>query len=103
MGRAAMNINKKTRVRKAKLIIANKKYSSWSLRPWLAMKVKGIEFEEELSGFDHSTNHAHFWRFSPTKKVPVLVLDGQTIWESPSDSRGLGGRLSRQGALASRA
>lgn len=65
-----------------KLIIANKKYSSWSMRPWLAMKVAGIEFEEELSPFDHSTNHEHFWKFSPTKKVPVLIHDGLTVWDS---------------------
>ena len=65
-----------------KLIIGNKKYSSWSMRPWLAMKVKDVPFEEELSLFDHSTMHAHFWKFSPTKKVPVLVHDGETIWDS---------------------
>lgn len=65
-----------------KLIIGNKKYSSWSMRPWLGMKVAGIDFEEVLSTFDHSTNHEHFWEFSPTKKVPVLVHDGQTIWDS---------------------
>ncbi len=65
-----------------KLIIANKKYSSWSLRPWLALKVKQIDFIEELSCFDHSTNHAHFWEFSPTKKVPVMVLGEQTVWDS---------------------
>lgn len=65
-----------------KLIIANKKYSSWSLRPWLALKVKQIDFVEELSNFDHSTNHAHFWEFSPTKKVPVIVFEEQTVWDS---------------------
>lgn len=65
-----------------KLIIANKKSSSWSLRPWLAMKVRGIDFEETLSPFDYSTNHAHFWEFSPTKKVPVLVHNGFTVWDS---------------------
>lgn len=65
-----------------KLIIANKKYSSWSLRPWLALKVAGIEFEEELSQFDMETMHEHFWEFSPTKKVPVLVHGDQTIWDS---------------------
>jgi len=65
-----------------KLIIGNKKYSSWSLRPWIAMKVAGIEFEEELSLFDIPTMHAHYWAFSPTKKVPVLIHDGQTIWDS---------------------
>lgn len=65
-----------------KLIIANKKYSSWSLRPWIALKAKNIPFQEELSQFDLSTMHAHFWEFSPTKKVPVIVADGVTIWDS---------------------
>ncbi len=64
------------------LIIANKRYSSWSMRPWLAMKVKDIAFTETLSVFDMTTMHQHFWEFSPTKKVPVLVHDGQTIWDS---------------------
>ena len=65
-----------------KLIIGNKKYSSWSLRPWLAMKVAGIPFKEELSRFDMATMHQHYWAFSPTKKVPVLIHEGQTIWDS---------------------
>ena len=65
-----------------KLIIANKKYSSWSMRPWIALKAKEIQFEEELSQFDEDTNHEHFWEFSPTKKVPVLQHGTQTIWET---------------------
>lgn len=69
---------------KLKLIIANKKYSSWSMRPWIALKAKDIQFEEELSQFDEYTNHAHFWEFSPTKKVPVLQHETQTIWETLS-------------------
>lgn len=67
-----------------KLIIANKRYSSWSMRPWLALKVKGIEFDEELSTFDMATNHQHFWQFSPTKKVPVLKHGELTVWDSLS-------------------
>ncbi len=65
-----------------KLIIANKRYSSWSMRPWLLLKVKDVEFEEQLSVFDHATNHQHFWAFSPTKKVPVLQHQGMTVWDS---------------------
>ncbi|VAW46707.1 Glutathione S-transferase [hydrothermal vent metagenome] len=65
-----------------KLIIANKRYSSWSMRPWLILKVKGIEFEEQLSAFDLATNHSHFWDFSPTKKVPVLKHGKETVWDS---------------------
>lgn len=69
---------------KLKLIIGNKRYSSWSMRPWLALTVKGIEFEEVLSPFDKSTNHAHFLKFSPTKKVPVLQQGEITVWDSLS-------------------
>lgn len=60
---------------KLTLYIGNKNYSSWSLRPWLALKVANIEFDEILSQFDESTNHAHFIEFSPTKKVPALVIE----------------------------
>ncbi len=67
-----------------KLIIANKRYSSWSMRPWLGLKVNGIEFDEELSVFDMATNHEHFWQFSPTKKVPVLQDGDLTVWDSLS-------------------
>ena len=66
------------------LIIGNRKYSSWSLRPWLLMKVKNIPFVEQLARFDHSTTpyHKHFYEFSPAKKVPVLKVGDRTIWDS---------------------
>ena len=64
------------------IIIGNKKYSSWSLRPWLAMKVLGVDFEEKLSQFDMSTTSEHFYEFSPSKKVPVLIDGEQVIWDS---------------------
>ncbi|MEM1287740.1 MAG: glutathione S-transferase family protein [Pseudomonadota bacterium] len=65
-----------------KLYIGNKNYSSWSFRPWVGMKVVGVEFEEVLVPFDDDNNNAHFAEFSPTSQVPVLVDDGQTIWQS---------------------
>jgi len=69
------------------LYIANKNYSSWSMRPWMALKTKDIPFTEHLSPFDESTGHAHFIEFSPTKKVPALKIertgkDPVTICES---------------------
>ncbi|PLW75065.1 glutathione S-transferase [Cohaesibacter celericrescens] len=69
------------------LYIANKNYSSWSFRPWLALKAKNIPFTEHFSPFDEATGHAHFIDFSPTKKVPVLKIeeagkDTVTICES---------------------
>jgi glutathione S-transferase len=65
-----------------KLIIGNKNYSSWSLRPWLAMKVANIPFEEEVIPLDASDFKARLSAFSGSGKVPHLV-DGSThVWES---------------------
>lgn len=65
-----------------KLLIGNKNYSSWSYRVWLTMKVKGIDFEEDLRKFDVENDYADFFEFSPTGKVPVLQHDGNTVYES---------------------
>ena len=66
-----------------RLFIANKNYSSWSLRPWAAMKGLGIPFEEVqyfLNG--SSSNHAAFRTFSPTGKVPCLHDGSTQVWDS---------------------
>lgn len=64
------------------LHIANKLYSSWSLRPWCLMKELGIPFEERVSPFDSKSNWEKFRKFSPTGKVPALY-DGETVvWDS---------------------
>jgi glutathione S-transferase len=60
------------------LYIANKNYSSWSLRPWLAMKMSGIPFTETLVPFG-STD---FTAFSPTGRVPCLVDGDTVVWDS---------------------
>lgn len=65
-----------------KLYIANKNYSSWSFRPFIAMKAKGLDFEEELVLFDDESGNPKFREFSPTGKVPVLVHGEVRIWES---------------------
>ncbi len=65
-----------------KLYIGNKNYSSWSYRVWLTLKTKNIPFEEELRPFDVENEYADFFEFSPTGKVPVLIDEGQTLWES---------------------
>ena len=65
-----------------KLIIGNKNYSSWSFRPWIAMKVAGIAFEEEVISLDAEEFKARMSALSGTGKVPVL-LDGMVhVWES---------------------
>lgn len=64
------------------LFIANKNYSSWSLRPWVLMRELGIGFEESLVPFVQPHEPNPFLAFSPTGKVPCLV-DGETVvWES---------------------
>ena len=64
------------------LITANRNYSSWSLRPWLIMKMLGIAFEDRIEPFTQDNNHAAFRKFSPTGQVPCLIDDGVTIWDS---------------------
>lgn len=64
------------------LYIGNKNYSSWSLRTWIGMRVTGIAFREILVPFDMAAGNPAFKAFSPTGKVPVLVDDGLTVWES---------------------
>lgn len=63
------------------LHIANKNYSSWSLRPWLLMTEHSIPFREILVPFETS-NHANFSQFSPNARVPCLHHDGTVIWDS---------------------
>jgi glutathione S-transferase len=64
------------------LYIGNKNYSSWSLRPWLAMKVAGIEFEEKLILLFDDDWKANIAKISPSARVPVLTDGEQTIWET---------------------
>ncbi len=64
------------------LYIGNKNYSSWSFRPWIAMRALDIAFDEELVPFDMEAGNPRFAEFSPTNKVPVLRHGDRTIWES---------------------
>ncbi|HET7384252.1 MAG TPA: glutathione S-transferase family protein [Pseudolabrys sp.] len=64
------------------LIIGNKNYSSWSLRPWIAMKVAGIAFEEKLIPLYEPGSREQILQYSPAGKVPVLIDNDRHIWES---------------------
>lgn len=64
------------------LIIGNKRYSSWSLRPWVLMKHFNIPFEEKLIPLDQPQTGVEIHRFSPSGKVPALVDGETTVWES---------------------
>ncbi len=65
-----------------KLHIANKNYSSWSLRPWVLMSELSIPFEETISPFPSGSSWEQFRSFSPTGLVPCLEDDGQVVWDS---------------------
>lgn len=64
------------------LVIGNKNYSSWSLRPWLAMKQLGIEFDELRIPLYGPGAKEEVLRHSPSGKVPCLVEDGKRVWDS---------------------
>ena len=65
-----------------RLVIGNKNYSSWSFRPWLAMKVAGIPFEETVLPIYIPGAREKILEFSPSGKVPVLIDDAVHVWES---------------------
>jgi glutathione S-transferase len=66
-----------------KLVIGNKNYSSWSMRPWLALRANNIPFEEVfISLYTGEADKQRILDFSRAGKVPVLVDDDVTIWDS---------------------
>ena len=66
-----------------KLVIGNKNYSSWSMRPWVLLRQAGIAFEEVMLKFGDDGKPRGAERYSPTRKVPVLILDeGAAVWDS---------------------
>ncbi|MEO5830855.1 MAG: glutathione S-transferase family protein [Rhodanobacter sp.] len=66
------------------LYIANKNYSSWSLRPWLLLSELGIPFEERLVTFaqGNGASWEAFRAFSPNGKVPCLHDGERVVWDS---------------------
>jgi glutathione S-transferase len=65
-----------------KLVIANKNYSSWSMRPWVAMKAFGIPFEEICILLDRPETSMEIARYSSAGRVPILIARDVTIWDS---------------------
>jgi glutathione S-transferase len=68
------------------LYIGNKNYSSWSMRPWVLMKQAGIPFDEVMLRFDALTPDSRFktevTRLNPAARVPVLVDEGFSVWDT---------------------
>jgi glutathione S-transferase len=61
-----------------KLVIGNKNYSSWSLRPWIAMKQIGLTFDEAVIPMAMPSTKAEMLKYAPTGLVPVLI-DGEAL------------------------
>jgi glutathione S-transferase len=68
------------------LVIGNKNYSSWSMRPWVLMQQAGIPFDELKLRFDAFSPGSKFkteaLRLNPTGRVPVLIDDGFAVWDT---------------------
>ncbi len=65
------------------LIIGNKRYSSWSLRPWLLMRMFDIPFEEVLIPFEDDF-YDKVKKYNPAGKVPTLLCDHGPVWDTMS-------------------
>ena len=64
------------------IYLANKNYSSWSLRAWLALKQTRVAFKEEVIPLDQPTTREEILRHAPSGKVPALRHGEIMIWES---------------------
>ena len=64
------------------LVIGNKTYSSWSLRPWLALKQAGLSFAETVIPLRQPDTAARIAEHSPSGRVPSLIHNGLTVWDS---------------------
>ena len=64
------------------LVIGNKNYSSWSMRPWVLMKQLGIPFTEKKLRFHSDEWNAEIERWSPSRLVPVLWRGNQAVWDT---------------------
>jgi glutathione S-transferase len=64
------------------LVIGNRNYSSWSLRPWLLLKVNDIPFDEIRIPLYQQDSKAAILARSPSGKVPALIDGATTVWES---------------------
>jgi glutathione S-transferase len=65
-----------------KLVIANKLYSSWSMRPWLVLSAFCIPFEEILIPLRTPDSRSQILEHSPSGKVPALLDGDVTVWDS---------------------
>jgi glutathione S-transferase len=64
------------------LVIGNRNYSSWSLRPWLALRHAGLAFSEIRIALSQPDTPLNIARHSPSGRVPCLIDGALTIWDS---------------------
>jgi glutathione S-transferase len=64
------------------IVVGNKNYSSWSMRGWLALKITGQSFDEEVIPLDEATTKAAILKHSPSGRVPALKHRDVVIWDS---------------------
>jgi glutathione S-transferase len=77
------------------LVIGNKNYSSWSMRPWVLLRQFNIAFDEIKLRFDFTPGSAFYRelaRHTPAKKVPVLSIDGFAVWDTLAIAEALADR-----------
>ena len=67
---------------KLQLVIGNKNYSSWSMRPWVLARQAQIPFEEVQLKFDNDVRVIGIEKYSRAGKVPVLIVDGEAVWDT---------------------
>jgi glutathione S-transferase len=67
---------------KLELVIGNKNYSSWSMRPWVLLRQAEIAFQEVELRFAQDVSVIGVEKYSPTRKVPVLLVDGEPVWDT---------------------
>ena len=65
-----------------KIVLGNKNYSSWSLRPWLVLKHLGAPFEEQVIPLDQPSTAEQIRKLSPSGRVPVLIDGDTAVWDS---------------------
>ncbi len=64
------------------LVIGNKNYSSWSLRPWMLLRHLGVEFREMMIRLDTPTSKDEIEKYGPSGRVPVLLHGDLRVWDS---------------------
>ena len=81
------------------LLIANKNYSSWSLRAWLVLRHAGIEFDEQMVHLDTPETKTKIQAFSPSGRVPAYKDGSLLIWDSLAISEYVAERAAEKGVF----